>query len=306
MPIAAHAEGVAAGTLIENTAQASFTIGGESQTVPSNTVVVTVDEILDVVVSSLDAGNVALGNDEAVLTFLVTNSGNGPEAYEIEVDPLVTGDDFDPELVRVAYDSNGSGAYEEGDDELLPIDGITPEILADGSLRIFVIGALQGAPGNGDIGNVRLAATAVTGTGVPGTVFAGAGEAGSDAVVGTSTAFAEADGAFEVAISAVNLTKAAVITDPFGGVMAVPGATVTYTLVALVDGPSSVDGLAISDPIPANTTYTAGSLTLDGNSLTDAADADAGLADGSAISVALGSVAGGASHTITFQVTIDD
>lgn len=306
LPATAYAEGVAAGTPIENTALATFTFAGESRTVPSNTVIVTVDEILDVAVSSLDAGNVALGNDDAVLTFLVTNNGNGPEAYEIEVDPLLTGDDFDPDVIKIAYDSNGNGTYDEGEDELLPSDATTPEILADDSLRIFVIGGLTGNPNNGDTANVGLGATAITGTGASGTVFEGAGVGGSDAVVGTTTAFSETDGAFVVASSSVSLTKAAEINDPFGGDQPVPGAVVTYTLVASVDGSSSVEGLTITDPVPDDTTYSNGTLTLDGGLLSDADDADEGTADANAISVILGTVSGGTSHTITFQVTIDD
>lgn len=306
VPATAIAAGVPAGTPIANTAEATFTVGGETQTIPSNTVIVTVDEIIDVTVSSLDAGNVPLGNEEGVLTFLVTNIGNGPEAYRIDIDPLLAGDDFDPSIVRIAYDSNGNGTYEEGEDELLPASGITPEIAADDALRIFVIGALAGNPGNGDIANVGLEASATTGTGDPGTVFEGAGVDGSDAVIGTTTAFAESTGAFQVAVSTVTLTKAAAVLDPFGGSQPVPGALVTYTLVASVAGASSVSGLTINDPVPANTTYAQGTLTLDGGVLTDLADTDAGTADAAAISVALGTVAGGNSHTITFQVTIDD
>ena len=207
VPQAAYAEGVAAGTPIENTAQATFTIGTETQTVPSNTVIVTVDEILDVAVTSLDGGNVPLSNDGAVLSFLVTNSGNGPEAYEITIDAALTDDEFDPEIIKIAYDSNGSGAYEEGEDELLPVDGVIPEILADGVLQIFVIGALGDDPDDGQTADVRLTATATTGTGAAGTVFAGEGVGGSDAVVGTTTALSDSDGTYIVAISAVSLDQ---------------------------------------------------------------------------------------------------
>ena len=56
---------------------------------------------------------------------------------------------------------------------------------------------------------------------------------------------------------------------------------------------------------PADTTYVAGSLKLDGATLTDAADADAGRSGTSGISVDLGTVSGGSSRTVTFQVTID-
>lgn len=49
----AHATGVSAGTLIENTATATYNAGSSSVSVSSNTVKVTVDELLDVAVASL-------------------------------------------------------------------------------------------------------------------------------------------------------------------------------------------------------------------------------------------------------------
>jgi uncharacterized repeat protein (TIGR01451 family) len=302
-----YAAGVPAGTLIENTAEASYSLGGISQTVPSNTVTVTVDEILDVAVSSLDGGTVALNSTGAVLTFEVNNTGNGPEAYEITVDPAIAGDDFDPVVTAIAYDSNGNDQYDAGVDTLLPAGTATPDIVADGSLRIFVILAFDAPPpGDADLADIRLTATAVTGSGTPGTVFAGQGVGGSDAVVGVTTAQADDLGTVIAQVSSVSLSKSATVLDPFGGSEAIPGAVVTYSLVASVSGSSAVDSLVVTDPIPASTTYEAGSLQLDTAPLTDADDGDAGDVVAGMLTVDLGTVAGGASHTITFQVKIDE
>ena len=303
----AFAAGVPAGTLIENTAQATYTVGGVNQTVPSNTVTVTVDEILDVAVASLDGGSVALTADGAVLTFTITNTGNGPEAFELTLDPAIAGDDFNPVLTAIAYDSNGNGTYEDGVDALIPAGAVTPAILADASLTIFAILAFDSPPpADAELADVRLTAAAETGNGAPGTVFAGQGVSGSNAVVGTTTAQDSDLGTLIAQLSAVGLAKSATIADPFGGTEAVPGAVVTYRLIASVTGSASVSDLVVSDPVPANTTYTPGSLTLDGAPLTDASDADAGEAVAGTVTVDLGTVAGGADHTITFQVTIDD
>ena len=303
----ALAEGVRAGSAIDNTAQASFTIGGATQTVDSNTVTIKVDEILDVAVASLDGGTVALDSDGAVLTFQVSNVGNGPEAYEITVDPSLTGDDFDPRLVRIAFDSNGNGTYDDGVDTVIPAGGATPAIEPDESLRIFVIAEFDTPqPSDGDTAEVRLTAEAVTGTGAPGTVFAGQGVDGTDAVVGSTGASDDDIGTLIAQLSAVTLAKSATILDPFGGAQAIPGAVVTYRLVATVSGSSSIADLVVNDPIPADTTYQLGSVTLEGANQTDAADGDATVADGSGVEVDLGTVPGGASRTITFQVQIDE
>ena len=302
----AHAEGVPAGTPIENTATATFSIGGVEDTVDSNTVIITVDELLDVAVTSLDGGTVGLNADGGVLTFQVTNVGNGPEPYVITVDPAVAGDDFDPGITLIAYDDNGNGTYDPGVDPVIPAGDATPSIDPDESLLIFVVGELANDPADGDTADVELTATAQTGSGTPGTVFPGEGEGGSDAVVGNTTAIDQDIGTFVAQVSAVNLTKAAAIIDPFGTNQSVPGAIVTYTLTANVSGSASVDDLVITDPIPLGTTYAPGTLELDSAALTDATGDDAGSAsDATGISVDLGTVAGGTTRTITFDVIID-
>jgi len=301
----ALAAGVAAGTLIENTATATYTTGGDPETVDSNTVSILVDELLDVEVSSLDASAVPLGGGNAVLSFEVTNTGNGPEAFELTVDPALSGDDFNPAVSLVAYDSNGNDVYDSGVDTVIPTGGATPLIDADDSLRIFVVVTLAGSPADGDTGDVDLTATAATGSGPAGTVFAGAGDGGGDAVTGTTTAEDDDIGTVIAEIGVVSLVKSAEISNPNGDDEAVPGATVTFSIVASVSGTGSVDDLVVADTIPTGTTYVASSLTLDSASLTDGADADEGEASGAGIEVDLGTVAGGDSHTIEFSVTID-
>jgi uncharacterized repeat protein (TIGR01451 family) len=103
----------------------------------------------------------------------------------------------------------------------------------------------------------------------------------------------------------LSFVKSATVADIFGGTTPTPGATITYTLTANVTGTGSLANLRVTDPIPGDTTFQAGSITLDGTALTDAADGDAGRLNGSDIEVALGTVAGGASHVITFKVKID-
>lgn len=302
---AAHATGIAAGTSIENKATATFQNGSTTESVDSNTVTIVVDELLDVAVTSLDGSNVTLGSSGAVLSFQVHNAGNGPEAFKVVADPAVTGDDFDPSVTAIAYDSNNNNVYDAGVDTIIPVGGSTPSIAADSSVRVFVVTALAGSPADGNTAKVRLTATAATGHGPAGTKFAGQGVGGSDAIVGTSTAEDNALGTLIAQIGTVTLTKTAVIANPFGGTDPVPGSTVTFSLVAKVAGSGSVNGLTITDAIPTGTTYAPSTLKLDGGPLTDATGDDAGSASASGISVAIGSAAGGSTHTVTFSVKID-
>ena len=99
--------------------------------------------------------------------------------------------------------------------------------------------------------------------------------------------------------------KSAGVVDPFGGATRVPGSIITYRLVASVGGSGSLANLRIADAIPAGSSFRAGSITLEGAPVSDAADADAGEYTGSGIAVRLGTVAAGATRTVTFQVAID-
>ena len=301
----AHAGGVKAGTLIENTASATYDGGAGPVTIPSNTITVKVDELLDVTVTSRDSGPVSAAPGSAVLTFELTNTGNGPEAYTLTANPAVAGNDFDTTVNGIAVDTNGNGVYDPGVDQMLTGPATTAAIAADASLTVFVLVTIPGGVADGDQSDVSLLAEAVTGTGAPGTAFAGQGAGGGNAIVGSTGANATATGSLSVGITDVDLIKSATVRDPFGGTGIVPGATITYAIRAEVKGSGSVSDLVVTDAAPADTTYVAGSLKLDGATLTDAADADAGRSNTSGISVDLGTVSGGSRRTVTFQVTID-
>lgn len=303
-PGAAHATGVTAGTLIQNTASATYTSGSSSGTVQSNTVTVKVDELLDVAVAGLTTTPATAGAGNVVLEYSITNTGNGPEAFKVVVNPSVAGNGFDATVQSIVVD-NGNGIYEPGIDLVLAPGASTPPIPADGSLKIFVIVSLPAGATDGQTSQVQLTANAATGTGTPGTVFAGQGDGGGDAVVGSSTASDEGKDSLIAALATVSLSKSASIVDPFGGSQPVPGAVVTYTLTATVNGSGQANALHVTDVIPAGTTYQAGTLKLDSAALTDANDVDAGQASSSGVDVNLGTVAGGSAKVVKFDVKIN-
>jgi len=306
LPMAASAGGISAGTLIENTATATYDDGNASRTVTSNTVTVRVDELLDVTVTSLDSGAQSVAPGEAVLSFEVTNQGNGPEAFELTANPSMSGNDFETVVESLAIDSNGNGVYDPGVDEILATPQVTPVLAADETVTVFVIVTVPEDTADQEETEVELAASAVTGNGAPGTIFAGQGEGGGDAVAGTTTALAAATGSLVSRITSLELTKSATVLDPFDGESAVPGSIATFTLVARVVGSGSLEDVTVTDAIPEGTTYAEGTLTLDTGPLTDASGDDAGEAsNASGIAVDLGRLDAGATHTITFDVTID-
>ena len=88
-----------------------------------------------------------------------------------------------------------------------------------------------------------------------------------------------------------------------------PGATMTYNIGVSVTGPGTATGVVITDPIPANTTYTTGTLTRNAVSLTDVVDADAGDVGGTTpntVTVDLGDLTAALPiQTISFEVIIN-
>ena len=304
----AFAAGTIAGTVIDNVATATFDLpsGGES-TITSNTVSLTVDELLDVSVVSADPGDVSTspGATNQVLKFTLTNAGNGNEAFRLTPQGTLGGDDFDPTVTSMYLDANSNNAYDAGVDTAYVSGTDTPALAPDASLTVFVLSSIPAGASNGQRGHVDLAAVAATGSGTPGTSFAGLGQGGGNAVVGATGAYANDDGFFVISSAAVALVKSATVADIWGGTTQVPGSTITYTLTATVSGSGSVANLRVADTVPTGTTYRPGTITLNGGALTDASDADAGTFGSGAISVGLGTVAAGASHEIKFQVGID-
>ncbi len=299
-----YAAGVPAGTRIENTATASFDVGGAPASVDSNTVEVLVDELLDVATASQDGNAIPITSD-AVLTYTVTNTGNGPEDFFLTADPSVPGNDFDVTVNAIAIDTDGDGVYDPNVDTILTGPERTAILQPDAPYTVFVLVTAPNTATDGQTSAVNLTARAVTGSGTPGTVIAGAGEGGGDAVVGATTAIDDAVGPLIASRATVSLVKSATVSNVYNTSEAIPGAVITYQIVATVSGSSSVSNLNVSDTIPTNTQYRPGSLTLDTVALTDADDSDAGAGSPSGVTVTVPTANGGTSYTVTFDVTID-
>lgn len=310
LPGTALAAGTLAGTSIENTATVSFDLGGTPVVTTSNTTTLTVAELLDVDVTLLSATvTVSAGATQQELVFRVTNTGNGPEPFSLLGESVLTGDDFDPSPASpfIYFDTDGSGDLSAGDTPYVP--GSNDPLLApDASIVVLVVNDIPGTATNGQRGRSQLTAVAGTGTGAPGTVFAGQGEGGVDAVAGTSGGDDEAFGEYVVSDISLAAVKSQAVVDPFGGTRPVPGARVAYQVVITATGTGTATGAVFSDLVPAGTTYVPGSLSLDGTSLTDAADADAGqfiASPAPAVRVALGDLAqADGPRTVRFEVTI--
>ena len=309
-PAAVLAVGTAAGTNISNSATVQYSIGGTPATATSNTTTVAVAEIVNVIVTlQSPTVSVSAGGSNEALLFLVANTGNSVETFALTGDSVLVGDDFDPVPAApfIYFDTDGSADLSPGDTPYVAGSN-DPALAADASVAMLLVNDIPAGVPDGNRGRSQLRATAATGSGAPGTVFLGQGSGGVDAVVGTSGGVGAVFGEYLVGDIQLSAVKSQTVVDPFGGSQPVPGAAIRYSIVVTATGTGTAVGAALTDAVPANTTYVAGSLTLNGAPLTDAADADAGtLATAPArVVVSLGDLTAAAGpQTVVFRVTID-
>jgi uncharacterized repeat protein (TIGR01451 family) len=325
----AHAAGTTSGTTISNTATLNFSVGGFAQTAQnSNASTFVVDRKINLTVAQATAADVAVvpGATSQVIAFTVTNTSNATLDFALSAANKTGGtgpnggtDNFDASNLRVFVDANNNGVYDPATDLATFVD----ELPADSSKTVFVVVDIPAGRANGDLAAVTLTATAsesgssgslgatvvqTTAADTPGsvdTVFAdGAGDTDSSRDGKFSAA-----GAYKVVTATVAVTKtSAVVSDPFNNTTnpkAIPGALVRYTLTVTNSGSVTATSVVLTDAIPTNTTYVAGSITFNGAARTDASDGDNASFAGNTVTVNIGSVANGATATVTFDVTVN-
>ncbi|MEJ2155269.1 MAG: hypothetical protein P8X96_08020 [Desulfobacteraceae bacterium] len=318
---AALALGTAAGTAITNTVTVDYTLGSDPTVHTSTTSdAFNVVEIIDVTVTWQDGTNVAVNTPQtnAPLTFQVTNTGNGPEDFRLTADHNISADDFDPTPsapVALWLESNGTiGLQITGGATDTPIVmGGSITLNGDASAIIYLLSDIPGSLADTQQGHVQMMAEAVTpgaAGSAAGTELPGAG-VGGNAIVGSTNADGATLGRYEVSAPQVVLSKSIIqMQDPYGGSQPYTSAQVTYRIQVEVTGSGMAETLVITDAIPANTTFVAGSITLDSISQTDADDpptdnTDFNITTPNAVTVDLGDTAAPATRFIEFSVTID-
>lgn len=278
----AWAIGTPAGTNITNQATVNYRdANGNGLTALSNVVTTTVSQVASVDVSP-DSSSPATPGDVLTYAHVVSNLGNGPDTIDI------TAASSQGWTLALYADVNGNGTYEAGTDTLLGDsvgdgDGIpdTGLLAADGTFRILIRVTVPGGVADGTVD-----VTTVTGTSSFNVTV-------SESATDTTT----------VAAPSLSAVKSVA---PLGDQP--PGATLTYTVVVTNNGTGAATSIVLTDPIPANTTFVAGSITYNAAPQSDGADldsADFNVSNANTVTVNVGTLAAGATATITFQVTID-
>jgi uncharacterized repeat protein (TIGR01451 family) len=315
--VTARAEGVLAGTDIQNIAEVTYSVGSVSTTTASNQVTLRVAEILDVEVTA-QAPTTGVpansGDAQQAVRFLVTNTGNATETFRLVMTSTIAGDQFDPTPASpsIYFDTDNSNSLTAADTPYVAGSN-DPVLSADGAVTVLVVNDIPAGLVDGNLGRTRLTAQARTGMGAPGTVYAAQGNgingAVVDAVVGASGADDEDQIDYLITGVSVTAVKTQAVIDQFGGSSPVPGARINYSIVINMTGSGTATAAVFSDEIPANTTYVPGTLSLNSTALSDAADADAGEFNSAAparVRVTLGDLTSTTGpQTVTFAVTIN-
>ena len=314
----AAARGTPAGTVITNRATVSYRIGNAAFTQQTPQVRITVDQITDVVVTPVTTTPAPVNaGGTGYVAMRVTNTGNGPDGFALAAS-VAPGAQFTPGFPAAngfARDANGDGVYTPGVD---PYVTTLANVPADGYATVFVFVSAPAGAADGQTAGIVLTATSQAASGAPGTLVAGGGVGGVNAMAGGNGgrgSNAASPAPVVVQSVSIRLVKSVqVISDPYtaagGQPQPIQGAVLRYTITATAQGQAAAGNVVVTDPIPAGTNYRPGTLTLDGAALTDAKDADAGDYNATtpgAITVTLGAMKAGqpgGTHTITFDVVI--
>jgi uncharacterized repeat protein (TIGR01451 family) len=281
----AQAAGTEAGTSIPNQATVSYSVGGTTTSVDSNVATFVVDKKVNLTVTGGVITQTAIGTNDQVTAFRVTNLTNATQDFHLAPDqqslsiPILGADNFNVANLRVFVDVNGNGTYEAGIDTATYID----ELLADTSVTVFLVGNIPNVPGE-DIAIVSLSAQAAAGgqVGTEGPTLVATSLLQADSPSTMDIVFADASGTFDAArdgigrafnaykigTAAVSMTKTArVISDPINLLVnprAIPGAVMEYCLTVSNAGPGIATNVGITDQVPAGTTYIPNSLSVGG------------------------------------------
>ena len=283
---AAHAAAPAAGVSISNIAVASYKDAtGAPQTVNSNEVRTTVLQVASFTLAANRTTTVN-PNGQVALSHTLTNTGNSGDSFTINLVNLGVSpnDQIDLNNIAVYIDANGDGTP----DNTTNLVGQTVTLPAGASTNLIVVGTAPVSATNGQAAQLSLSASSVF----------------TPAVVADNT-----DTVTIVGGPVINLVKTASVA--LGADNRVgSGDVITYTIAYSNTGNAPAIDVVITDLLPANVTYVAGSAVRSGQATAltdDGLDGDGYDFDtvGRDLTLTLASVAQNTNGTLTFQVTID-
>ncbi len=305
-----------AGAHITNQATLTYSFGaGPVVSQQTNVTSFQVAQLLDVHVQTGEAGPVIAGSPDIAraMSFLVTNTGNGPDILRLSRADALAADQFDPSPSAVAiYIENGlaPGLQTTGPQADVPyVAGSNDVSLAAGEVRrVYLVSDLAVNLPNGAQGRSQLQAQSTlagAAGAAPGQLLAVSHLPGVPTVVGASRAQAQAAWPYQISGLMLRLEKTVTkIQDQQGGSALVPGSILSYRIRVHVQGTGIANQVEFSDPLPVQTIYVPGSIKIAGVNRTDSADADGAEFDGTQITARLGNLSAPTQVDIEFDATV--
>jgi len=293
--LALYAKGTLSGTAVDNRAEIHYSLAGIDHNLTSNQNSFLVDRVIDLQIDWQDTApvEVGAGDNGRVLTFILTNLGNGEDHF-ILTHEHNSSSDFLPASAQIHSDSNGNGSYDPGTDLLVTDLNLS----ADANRTLFVVADIPS--------DANASQQAYEGILAASTSTADTGPDREDQVDVTVRQGSDRDqGVYRVRDYFLLTHKSVLVHSDDNATHT--GTVLTYMIDLSIGGHAAgrtIDHVVLRDQIPAGTRYVAGSLRLDGASLSDPVDGDAGSFDGSAIQVDVGTISGAMHRSVTFDVQV--
>ncbi len=319
LPQTSLAAGTAAGTPVQNQATVSYSTGGGTVSDVSNRAEFVVQELINASLVVQHTGDVIVNSPdpEAPIKLVLTNTGNGDEAFSLTQTNVTGSDDFDV-TIGSFYVDDGDGVFEPGTEDALYAGA---ELAPDASVTLWAVSAIPDSLADNATGDVVIKALSATFQTAgqtnpqPGDFVAGAGTSSTNAVAGTTGAQQQQTVTYRVSAIAVAITKAVTASRDLlgqGGSQYVPGAEVDYRITVSVTGTGTATDVSVSDPLPdelllkntTNGTITVGGVVMSAKA--KAIDGDDAYYDANTntLSVDLGDMNSGDSVDIDFTTVI--
>lgn len=334
----AFAAGTTQGTSITNNVNVNFQVGGVAQTQQSASDVFVVDrKVIFSLAEKAPTGTTSVnpGQTGQITTFVLTNTSNDALGFIVTPSQVVTGltaahggtDAFDVTNLLVCLDADANNVCDAAATSTLTINSLA----ADANTTILVLGDIPLAATNGQVSGVILTAEArnsggslisaandgtVNAANTVETIFADTAKSGNGGTSAARDGIDVATDDYTVQAAVLSVFKSSrVISD---GVSAsnfksLPGAVVEYCIsVANAAGGATATNVSISDLVPANTTFVAGSIRIN-TAVTNIGTATQTCGTGTAggtfssgtVSATLNNIAAGQSQGLAFQATIN-